>query len=80
VLWLVLRQSLRPVAIGIGLGLCGCAAVSQVLSSLLFGVSPLDPWVYGGVSLFLASIAMLASYVPARRATQVDPMSALRYQ
>jgi putative ABC transport system permease protein len=80
VLWLVLRQSLRPVAIGIGLGLCGCAAVSQVLSSLLFGVSPLDPWVYGGVSLFLAGIAMLASYLPARRATRVDPMSALRYQ
>jgi putative ABC transport system permease protein len=80
VLWLVLRQSLRPVAVGVAIGLCGCAAVSRVLSSLLFGVNPLDPLVFGGVSVFLAGIAILASYVPARRAAQVDPMSALRHQ
>jgi len=80
VLLLVLRQSFRPVAIGVAVGLCGCAAVSRVLSSLLFGVSPLDPLVFGAVSIFLAGIAMLASYLPARRAAQVDPMSALRHQ
>jgi ABC-type antimicrobial peptide transport system permease subunit len=79
VLWLVLRQALPSVAIGLALGLAGCAVVSKVLSSLLFGVSPLDPMVFGGVSLFLASVALLASYLPARRATQVDPMSALRH-
>jgi putative ABC transport system permease protein len=80
VLWLVLRQSLRPVAIGVAIGMAGCAAVSRVMTSLLFGVSPLDPLVFGGVSLFLAGIAILASYVPALRATRVDPMDALRYQ
>ncbi|HEY1341308.1 MAG TPA: ABC transporter permease [Bryobacteraceae bacterium] len=80
VLWLVLRQSLRSVAIGLGLGLAGCAAVSKVLSSLLFRVSPLDPIVFGGVSLFLASVAVVASYLPAIRATRVDPLSALRHQ
>jgi ABC-type antimicrobial peptide transport system permease subunit len=80
VLWLVLRQSLRSVVIGLGLGLAGCAAVSKVLSSLLFGVSPLDPIVFGGVSLFLASVAVVASYLPAIRATRVDPLSALRHQ
>jgi len=68
------------VAIGVALGLAGCAAVSGVLSSLLFGVSPLDPAVFGGVSLFLVIIALLAGYLPARRATRVEPMAALRHQ
>ena len=56
VLRLVLAQSMRPVLIGVVLGLAGCAAVSSVLSSLLYGVSPLDPLVFGGVSCFLAGI------------------------
>ena len=75
---LILRQSMQPVLLGVALGLAGSAAVSQVLSSLLFGVSPLDPMVFGGVAVFLAGVALLASYVPARRATRVDPMTALR--
>ena len=78
VLRLILRQSVRPVLVGVALGLAGSAAVSQVLSSLLFGVSPLDPVVFGAVALFLAGVALLASYVPARRAARVDPMTALR--
>jgi predicted permease len=75
---LVLGQSLRVVAIGIGLGMIGAASVSRALSALLFGVSPLDPVTYLGVSLLLAAVAMLASYVPARRAMRVDPVVALR--
>ncbi len=78
VLELILAQALRPVAVGVAVGLAGTAVVSRVLSSLLFGVSPLDPAVFAGVSMFLASIALLAAYVPALRATRVDPNVALR--
>ena len=80
VLRLIMAQSMRPVAIGVVLGLAGCAAVSGVLSSLLYGVSPLDPLVFSGVSAFLAAVALLAGWAPAQRATRVDPMSALRHE
>ena len=80
VLKLVLSQSMRPVAIGVIIGIAGCAAISRVLSGMLYGISPLDPVAFVGVSLFLAGVALLASYVPARRATKVDPMVALRYE
>jgi predicted permease len=77
---LILKQSLQPVLIGALLGIVGCAAVSQILKSLLFGVSTHDPVAFIGVPLFLVSVAVLASYIPARRATKVDPMVALRYE
>ena len=80
VLKLVLRQGLRVTSLGILLGIGGGLAFTRLLSSLLYGVSPTDTGTFVGVSLLLASVAMLASYLPARRATKVDPMIALRYE
>jgi putative ABC transport system permease protein len=78
VLGLVLRQALTLTAIGLAIGLACSAAASQLLGSLLFGVSTLDPVTFAGAALLFSLIALAASYVPARRATQVDPMVALR--
>lgn len=80
VMKLILRQAMRPVLIGAATGIAGCAAVSRVLSSMLFGLSAHDPLAFIAIPLLLLSIAMLASYIPARRATKVDPMVALRYE
>ena len=77
---LILRQSMRPVLIGGAIGIAGCAAVSWVLSSMLFGISAHDPIAFLLVPAFLVGIALLASYVPARRATRVNPVVALRYE
>src|SRR6266568_2938523 len=80
VLRLVLRQGLRLVRVGLALGLLGALALARVLSRFLFGLSPLDPIAFGGVTVFLIAVAMLACFLPARRAAQVDPMEALRYE
>jgi putative ABC transport system permease protein len=78
VLRLVLRQGLTPVAAGLLLGLCGAAAASRVLQSLLYGVAATDAATYLAVAAFLAAVATAASYLPARRATRADPLTALR--
>ncbi len=78
VIGLVVRQSLTLTVIGIGLGLIGAAAVTRYLSGLLFGVTPLDPTTFIGVAVAFTSVATLAASVPARRATKVDPLVALR--
>jgi len=80
VMRLVLRQALRPVVIGAVAGVIGCAAVSQVLSDVLYGLGAHDPVAFVGVPLFLLGIAFLASYIPARQAVRVDPVVALRYE
>jgi putative ABC transport system permease protein len=78
VMKMVLGQALPLVAIGVGAGLTGAVALSRALSSLLFNLSPTDPGTLGGVAVLLAAVALLASYLPARRATRVDPLVALR--
>ena len=80
ILGLILKQAMRPVVLGLLIGLAACAAASRLMSVLLYGVSPFDPLTFGGVALFLAGTALLACYIPAKRATRVDPMEALRYE
>jgi putative ABC transport system permease protein len=80
VLGLVLSETMRPVAIGLAAGFAGSAIVSRLMASFLFGLSALDPVAFLGASGFLGVVALLAGDVPARRATRVDPMVALRYE
>jgi len=76
----LLRRGLVLAALGIALGIGGAFALTRFLSSLLFGVRPTDPATFAAVSALLAGVALVATLIPARRATKVDPMVALRYE
>jgi ABC-type antimicrobial peptide transport system permease subunit len=78
VLRLVMSQGARLTVLGLIAGLAGAAALTRVMASMLYGVSPLDPATFVLVGVVLALVAVLASYFPARRATRVDPVVALR--
>jgi ABC-type antimicrobial peptide transport system permease subunit len=74
----VVRQGMRLVGIGLAIGIAGGLAFSHVLTAMLFGLSPLDPFSYVAASLFLLAIGLAATFLPASRAASVDPMVALR--
>ena len=80
VLRLVLKQGMMPVVVGLAIGGSGALVLTRLLASLLYGIGPNDPLTLAVVSLLLAAVALLACYLPARRATKVDPMVALRYE
>ena len=80
VLRLIVGQGMRLTLVGLGVGLVGAFLTTRLMKTLLFGVSAADPLTYGVVALLLALVALLACLIPARRATRVDPMIALRYE
>jgi len=80
VLKLIIRQGMGLATIGVALGVAGAAALTRFISAYLYGVTTTDPPTFAGVSVLLALVAVVASFIPARRATRVDPMIALRYE
>jgi putative ABC transport system permease protein len=80
VLKLVIKKGLLLIVIGLVIGAGGALAVTRVLRSLLFGVTPTDPMTFVAVSLLLMVVGLVACYIPALRATKIDPMVALRYE
>jgi putative ABC transport system permease protein len=80
VLWLVFRQGMAFASVGLALGVGGAVAATRLLTSVLFEVKPSDLITYASVTVLLGAVALLASYIPARRATKIDPMVALRYE
>ena len=80
VLWMVIREGLRSALAGIAIGIIGALRLTRLLSSLLFGIKPADPVTFAAVALILTGVALLACYIPARRAMKVAPMVALRYE
>ncbi|HEV7860837.1 MAG TPA: FtsX-like permease family protein, partial [Pyrinomonadaceae bacterium] len=80
ILTLIVGHGLKLAAIGVAIGLFGAFALTRVIESLLYGISTTDPTTFGAIALLLVLVSLLASFIPARRATKVDPMIALRYE
>ncbi|MGA3300976.1 MAG: FtsX-like permease family protein, partial [Candidatus Acidiferrales bacterium] len=80
VLSLVLNEGVLVIFAGLAIGLAASLILTRFLASLLFGVGPTDPLTFASVALLLAVVALVACYLPARRAMRIDPMRALRYE
>jgi len=78
ILWMVLSQGLLLASLGVGIGIVGAVGLKTLVKSLLFGVTATDPATFAGVAFVLVAAAMIATYLPARRAAAVDPIIALR--
>ncbi len=76
----MIGQGFKLVVLGVVFGLIGAWALTRFMQSLLFGVTPTDPGTFAAISLLLLLVALMACWVPARRATKVDPLVALRYE
>ena len=80
VLRMVIGYGMKLSAAGLVIGLAGAFAARRFLASLVFDVSPADPWIYAGVAALMLAVALVACYIPARRASRVDPLIALRWE
>lgn len=80
VIGMVLRESMLMVAIGVALGLAGAVAAGRLLATVLFGLSATDVWTMAAAVALILAVSLAAGYLPARRASRVDPMTALRYE
>jgi ABC-type antimicrobial peptide transport system permease subunit len=80
ILSMVFKSGTMLVTVGVVIGAAGALAATRLLKTYLYGVQPSDPWTLAGAALVLIVVALIACWIPARRATRVDPMIALRYE